>query len=1024
MRKLIFLLILTAVFRLSHGQVDILNDFDFSHCGYAGNDRNIPFVEAEYLVNPPKGDASALIQQAIDKISLLPLKANGFRGAILLNKGSFYVSGQLLISSSGIVIRGSGSATEGTILVATGKSRRTLIEVRGEAGTLDSASESASEYAIIDAFLSPGSEKLTLESVEGLTVGDEIFIIRPSTKEWINTLKMNRFVGNFSTKRLDWLPGTRDLKWDRKITRIEKNTIFLNAPITTELVADMGQCKVVKYQWPGRIENIGIENLSCQSEYDASNPKDEDHSWICINMSNVRNAWVRNLDAIHFASSAVMMHSTTSLVTIDNCLSLDPVSEIGGLRRISFYNGGQMNLVQNCFAENGRHDFVVGFCSAGPNVFRNCTTKNAQSFSGSIESWACGALFENMQIEGNAIKLSNLKKYSQGAGWSASNCVLWNCQAAVLDIDNPPLSHNYALGNNGNITGNPELSRNAFHRSHPLSLFEYQLKTRKGENGFASLAAKEVFAEEFPEENPPAFKFSTKGQKGDQKKESRRQGNWKRTIEIKNGYFTIDGNAVWGGNYASEVWEGSMVPEMAARRNPALTRYVPGRTGWGLTDDLSELAKNMVETRRLMFVNRTGLWYDRRRKDHMPVKRMDGDVWGPLLEMPWARSGTGQAWDGLSKFDLTRFNPWYFDRIREFGDHCDRNGLILLNQLYNNHNFVESASHWVDFPWRPANCIQDIGITEPPPFDRTPPSGDRLRIHIADEFYDVDHEVRADLHKLYINKCLDELKGVENVVYTPAFQYAGSLEFMKFFLDVADEWQKKNNTNLMLALLTGKNLSDSILQDPRYSDMISVVYTGYWTYFKDGTLFDPPAGENKAFREFRWLYSNEINSGYQQTTEEMVYKQTREYVDAYPGKVIFSWSGKVNPLAVLMAGGGYVSYFADGIGNSPPNNTFDQFVTTHLSDFLWRMIPSQDIVSEPENTWCLAEPGKSYLFYSLKGNEIKAELDKGKYKFRWFSPKGKVLTEFQPTGRQVENTGKLSLRSPGEKPALLLIQKN
>ncbi len=1012
MNKILFWIILTASFSLTYGQIDIVNDFDFSHCGYAGSEKGIPFVEAVYAIDPPVGDASSLIQEAIDKVSALPLGEDGFRGAVLLNRGTFYISGQLLFSASGVVIRGSGAGPDGTFLIATGKSRRTLIEVKGPAG----ARESASEYTVIDAFVSPGTEQLTLENAEGLKTGDEIFILRPSTKEWIDTLKMNRFVGNFSTKRLDWLPGTRDLKWDRKITRIENNTIFFNAPITTELDANMAHCKVVKYSWPGRIENIGIENLTCRSEYDSSNPKDEDHSWICINMSNVKNAWVRNLDAVHFASSAVMLQTSASYVTIDNCRSLKPVSEIGGLRRVSFYNGGQLNLIQNCTAENGRHDFVVGFCSAGPNVFRNCTTKNALSFSGSIESWACGALFENVRVTGNAIKLTDLKKYSQGAGWSASICGLWNCQAAVLEIDNPPFSHNYALGNNGNIIGNPELSRNAFHRAHPLSLFEHQLKKRLGEKELNML----IPSGDYPAEHPVVFKsVSNAGGKGDRKQEDPKN-DLKKSIEIRNGYFTIDGKAVWGGHFAAEVWEGSMVPEMAKKRNAALTRFVPGRTGWGLTDDLNELASVMQETNRTMFVNRTGLWYDRRRKDHMPVKRMDGDVWGPFLEMPWARSGEGIAWDGLSKFDLTRFNPWYFDRIRQFGDLCDQNGLILFNQLYNNHNVVESASHWVDFPWRPANCVQDNGITEPPPFDRSPPSGDRLRIHIADEFYDVANPLRRDLHKLYIVKCLDELKGVNNVVYTPAFQYAGTLEFMKFFLDVADEWQKKNNTILLLALLTGKNVTDEILREPYYRDMISVIYTGYWTYFEDGTLFAPPAGENKAFREFRWLHSNEMNSGFLQTNERMVYKLTREYADEYPDKVIFSWSGNVNPLAVLMAGGGYVSHVADGVGNSPANLKFDKFVNEHLGEILWKMNPADDLVSDPENTWCLAEPGKSYLFYSLEGDKFNAELEKGKYKIRWFSPQGKALTDY----KNLKVKGELSMVTPENKPALLLIKKN
>jgi len=30
-----------------------------------------------------------------------------------------------------------------------------------------------------------------------------------------------------------------------------------------------------------------------------------------------------------------------------------------------------------------------------------------------------------------------------------------------------------------------------------------------------------------------------------------------------------------------------------------------------------------------------------------------------------------QAWDRLSKYDLSSFNPWYFDRLREFARRAD-----------------------------------------------------------------------------------------------------------------------------------------------------------------------------------------------------------------------------------------------------------------------------------------------------------------------------------------------------------------
>ena len=83
--------------------------------------------------------------------------------------------------------------------------------------------------------------------------------------------------------------------------------------------------------------------------------------------------------------------------------------------------------------------------------------------------------------------------------------------------------------------------------------------------------------------------------------------------------------------------------------------------------------------------------------------------------MPWARSGKGVAWDGLSLFDVSRYNPWYFERHREFIKLAGQQGIIVYVNLYNNHDVNEIGPHWIDYAWRPANNINDTGLPEPPP---------------------------------------------------------------------------------------------------------------------------------------------------------------------------------------------------------------------------------------------------------------------------------------------------------------------
>jgi hypothetical protein len=148
--------------------------FDFAKCGYANNE-NIPLVKAvtlvEQMVEPIDGDATALIQQAIDHVSSLPLNQDGFRGAVLLAKGTFHLQGQLKISTSGVVLRGSGAVgnnADGTRLIASGNDRRTLIEIKG-----NNDKRVEKKYTVQAPFTKAGAQTLTLDSVEGLNVGDQ-----------------------------------------------------------------------------------------------------------------------------------------------------------------------------------------------------------------------------------------------------------------------------------------------------------------------------------------------------------------------------------------------------------------------------------------------------------------------------------------------------------------------------------------------------------------------------------------------------------------------------------------------------------------------------------------------------------------------------------------------------------------------------------------------------------------------------------------------------------------------------------
>lgn len=935
---------------------------DFSYAGYGGGGVRVPAVPDALRVRPTGGDDTALIQAALDRLASGPADARGLRGAVLLEAGTFRVAGQLRLRASGVVLRGRGAGV--TTVVATGQGRRTLVEVGGEEPPAAGA-----PVRVIDEQAPAGALTLTLESVEGIAAGDRVVVRRPSTKEWVESLGMNRAAGAFAEQRLHWTNVARALAWDRVVVAVDAGArrVTLDAPVTTALERRYGGGTLAKVAGAGPVRNVGVEGLTLESEFDGSNPFDEEHAWIAVALDNVEDAWVRGVTARHFAGSAVRAGRHARRVTVEDCRSEAPVSEVGGYRRQSFFVEGQQVLFRDCRSESGTNDFAVGFAAPGPNVFLDCESKNSLGPSGSFESWASGVLYERVRVGGAALRLTKDMARSQGDGWTAANSVAWNCEAQQIE------------------TWGPDDARNVVKRS-TRPLYDTQLAQRLGLTG-TKLPRPERLKGSRPLEERAARLFSTRAAASTRNPQSRVGG--RKPLDIVGGRFVVDGRALWGEMLNGAWWKGQVAPESArASGGTSITRFVPGRTGPGLTEDLEQVAERMVESGMPFYNGIPGLWYDRRRDAHTLTAQPDANVWAPFYEMPWARSGKGKAWDGLSKYDLTRFNPWYFERAREFAEVCERRGLVYYHSLYNTHNLLETAAHWVDFPWRPANNVNDTGLPEPPPLE----AGNT--VHVANRFYDVADPRRRALHRAFILHTLDALGARPNVVLALGFQFAGPLAFQQFFLDTVAEWEKRKGKRVRVALITSKEITDAILADTLRARLVSVIDTRYWQYRPDGRLWAPEGGRDLAFREMIAAEFKTSGDAPPDTTPAQVYRQVREYRDRFPDKAIVAWHSGAGPIPVLMAGGAQALMRNPAGGQSqgqsyePP--VLDAFVRDHLARVLMRMSPLDGLLEEAAHNWALADArGEAVLIYTLAGPSFRLArgLQRDAYDGLWFDPR-------------------------------------
>jgi hypothetical protein len=455
---------------------------DFSAVGYRNGDVDIPNVAIVRTINSVAGDNTANIQNAINAIASLPLDANGIRGALLLKAGIYNINNTINVRSSGIIIRGEGNAT---VLMATRTSQYNLINISGSGGATPVTSTSKK---IQGAYIPVGTKTFTLLSGHGFVSGDDIMLQRKPNQAWINMLGMNVLSqipcdnGGCNT---DWTPGEYTINYLRKITSVNGNNITLDAPTVDVIDSKYAEGFLMKYTWNGKIEKVGVENLYIDSKYTNSN--DENHGWHAVSFSNAKNCWVNKIEVHHFGYAAVTVNESAAWCSILNSKNIDPISQTIGGRKYSFNINGQRNLIKNCSTNGGRHDYVTGAQTAGPNTFVNCTAANQKADIGPHHRWGTGVLFDNIKgnFEQNA---QNRLGYGTGHGWSGAQIMYWNCTSPTFRIHSPPNHFNWAIGCKGNVTssgnqytGSPCISQSTGNFIAGIQfLYERQLADRLG----------------------------------------------------------------------------------------------------------------------------------------------------------------------------------------------------------------------------------------------------------------------------------------------------------------------------------------------------------------------------------------------------------------------------------------------------------------------------------------------------------------------------------------------------------------
>jgi hypothetical protein len=417
---------------------------DFSSAGYMGGGVSLPNIPVALTVGPGGSDDVVAIQDAIDKVSKMAL-VNGFRGAVLLKAGTYNCSKALNIGASGVVLRGSGSEENGTVINMTGESH-TGVTVKGS----PSSTVVGKPVSFSDAYVPSGAISFSVADASAFTVGDKIRISRPVTTEWVRFMGMDTLVRE--GKKEVWV--SNETMTERTIVKKEGNKLTVDIPLTdsfdAKFLAPSG-ATVVKINTTAETSQIGVEDLRIVSQPKVATITESNNKGMSVN--GVVDAWFKNIVIINTINSFSIGGNR---ITLENINLMHTVATIGAAKPADFSASGKQILLNKCkITGNNVFYFTTAARTTGPIVLLNCVF-NGGGWIQPHQRWATGLLVDNCKVPDGGIEFMNRGEMGSGHGWTIGWAVAWNCEAKSLLNQNPPGTVNWMIGAKGKREQQPQ----------------------------------------------------------------------------------------------------------------------------------------------------------------------------------------------------------------------------------------------------------------------------------------------------------------------------------------------------------------------------------------------------------------------------------------------------------------------------------------------------------------------------------------------------------------------------------------
>jgi hypothetical protein len=347
----------------------------------------------------------------------------------------------------------------------------------------------------------------------------------------------------------------------------------------------------------------------------------------------------------------------------------------------------------------------------------------------------------------------------------------------------------------------------------------------------------------------------------------------------------------------------------------------------------------------------------------------------------FARTGPGNAADGMPKFDLMKFNQPYFDRLRQRTMAARDRNMYVIVMLFNGFSYTQKDKDHGD-PWKghPANAANNVNQVDGNPSH----DGKGLEAHT------LAVPALLAVQEAYVRKVIDTVNDLDNVLYEITNEDTGSpantawqYHMIRFIKKYQAGRPKQHPVGMTVQWPEPRN--GPLFESP--ADWISPGAEG-------GYQTDPPAADGSKVilndTDHSFFYTALQKAGIEGQRAWVWKNFTRgnqalfmdPYIDPAPWNVLTRngpQNGKVDPYwEILRLNMGYTRMYADRMN-------------------LAAMTPQPALAS---SGYCLANTGKpaEFLVYLPQGPWLTVDLSgvSGRLSVEWFNPATNKVIAGQP----------------------------